>query len=748
MHRASSDFFDAAAGERLADAAVHARGGERFGALGQRLDRGVDRMRGRRAARRLATRASSASMASRSSRPTAGRRRRPAPSAWPAACARPRPAPRAARARACRARRCAKPSLQHARDVVVGQAVAGLDGDRGLDAATSARAPTPAAARRHRPGSVTRMRAAPATIGGMPRSSKRASERQSATSSRSPCTTWMRHRGLAVLEGGEVLRLGDRDRAVALDDALDQAAHRLEAQRQRDHVEQQQLAVASRCRPARWPGWPRRARPPRRGSGRSAARGRRTRPPRVRTAGMRVEPPTSTTPCTSSRVTFASRSTLRTAASVRSISGLRERIELRAATRRRHSVAVGERAAQRRASASDSASLAARAATSSGALVVAACRPRAPACASAQSASSAVEVVAAERRVAAGGDDLEHALRQPQQRDVEGAAAEVVDRVEALAAVVQPVGDGRRGRLVDQAQHVQAGQLRGVLGRLALRVVEVGRHGDHRAEQVVASKLSSARWRSVARISADTSTGDFDAVARRAARPCPARRRSGTAACAVPATSASAAAHEALDRDDGVARVVGLRRQRVVADLARARRRGSARPTAAARGPARRAGIRPRRGAPRPRANASCRGRCRPRCAAGAGRATGRVRRSAAAPCESVTVPARRGGARCRRGSARRTSVRCTCRCGRSQSSRRRRAVAAARRASRARCAATSPASASSSGVACGVVERLAPCHLLRQEGAGIAVLSRRRSARRAVRTGRRRARSGSFRRR
>jgi hypothetical protein len=37
---------------------------------------------------------------------------------------------------------------------------------------------------------VTRMRAAPATIGGMPRSSKRASERQSATSSRSPCTTW------------------------------------------------------------------------------------------------------------------------------------------------------------------------------------------------------------------------------------------------------------------------------------------------------------------------------------------------------------------------------------------------------------------------------------------------------------------------------------------------------------------------------------------------------------------------------
>src|ERR1700754_4874384 len=85
---------------------------------------------------------------------------------------------------------------------------------------------------------VTRMRAAPATIGGMPRSPKRASERHSDTSSRPPRTPSAGHhrrdaaqleareraalghqlalalhhvhghRGLAVLEGGEVLRLG------------------------------------------------------------------------------------------------------------------------------------------------------------------------------------------------------------------------------------------------------------------------------------------------------------------------------------------------------------------------------------------------------------------------------------------------------------------------------------------------------------------------------------------------------------
>ena len=88
------------------------------------------------------------------------------------------------------------------------------------------------------------MRAAPATIGGMPRSSKRASERQSATSSRSPCTTWI---DIAVWPSWKVVKLlrpRGRDRAVALDDALDQPAHRLDAERERDHVEQQQVAGA------------------------------------------------------------------------------------------------------------------------------------------------------------------------------------------------------------------------------------------------------------------------------------------------------------------------------------------------------------------------------------------------------------------------------------------------------------------------------------------------------------------------
>ncbi len=91
-----------------------------------------------------------------------------------------------------------------------------------------------------------------------------------------------------------------------------------------------------------------------------------------------------------------------------------------------------------------------------------------------------VEVVAAQVRVAVGGLHLEHALAQLQHRDVEGAAAQVVDRDLLVLLLVEPVGQRGRGGLVDDAQHLEAGDLAGVLGGLALGVVEVGGHGDHR----------------------------------------------------------------------------------------------------------------------------------------------------------------------------------------------------------------------------------------------------------------------------
>ena len=120
----------------------------------------------------------------------------------------------------------------------------------------------------------------------------------------------------------------------------------------------------------------------------------------------------------------------------------------------------------------------------------------------------AVEIVAAQRGVAAGRQHLEHALLQPQQREIEGAAAEIVDRVEAFRALVEAVGQRRRGRLVDQAQHFEAGDARGIAGRGARGIVEIGRHGDDGALDRLVQRRLGARLRSAFRISAEISTGE------------------------------------------------------------------------------------------------------------------------------------------------------------------------------------------------------------------------------------------------
>ena len=91
-----------------------------------------------------------------------------------------------------------------------------------------------------------------------------------------------------------------------------------------------------------------------------------------------------------------------------------------------------------------------------------------------------VEVVAAQVGVAVGGLDLEHAVAQLQDGDVEGAAAQVEHQDGLLVLLVETVGQRGRGRLVDDALDFQAGDHAGVLGGLPLGVVEVGRHGDDR----------------------------------------------------------------------------------------------------------------------------------------------------------------------------------------------------------------------------------------------------------------------------
>ena len=84
-----------------------------------------------------------------------------------------------------------------------------------------------------------------------------------------------------------------------------------------------------------------------------------------------------------------------------------------------------------------------------------------------------VPVVAAEVVVTRGRLDLEDAVADLQHRHVERAAAEVEDEDRLVGVLVEAVGQRGGRRLVDDALDVEAGDLAGVLGRLALVVVEV-----------------------------------------------------------------------------------------------------------------------------------------------------------------------------------------------------------------------------------------------------------------------------------
>jgi hypothetical protein len=151
------------------------------------------------------------------------------------------------------------------------------------------------------------MRAAPATIGGMPRSSKARQRAAVAHQFALALQHVHRQRGLAVLEGGELLRARARNRRIARDDLLDQAAHRLDAQRQRDHV-QQQPVVARGAVAGQQIGLDRGAeRDHLVGVDVGVRDGLEEFATARRTCGMRVAPPTITTPSTSSTGTLASR---------------------------------------------------------------------------------------------------------------------------------------------------------------------------------------------------------------------------------------------------------------------------------------------------------------------------------------------------------------------------------------------------------------------------------------------------------
>ena len=166
-----------------------------------------------------------------------------------------------------------------------------------------------------------------------------------------------------------------------------------------------------------------------------------------------------------------------------------------------------------------------------------------------------VDVIAAEPRVAVGGEHLEDALVQFEDRDVECAAAEIEHGDLRLSRqLVEAVGEGRGGRLVDDAFDGKTGQFaRGFRG-IALGIVEIGGHGDDGARDLLPSARSaSALAASSGRARRFPRASIRGRASRCAPEPRPARERVAD----IIGLLARAPAHEALH---GIDRRRGLER--------------------------------------------------------------------------------------------------------------------------------------------------------------------------------------------
>ena len=91
-----------------------------------------------------------------------------------------------------------------------------------------------------------------------------------------------------------------------------------------------------------------------------------------------------------------------------------------------------------------------------------------------------IEIVAAEVGIAVCCLDLEHAFAEFEDGDIECAAAKVEDENSLVLILIQTVGERRRGGFVDDAQDFETCDLARVLRRLTLTVVEIRGHRNNR----------------------------------------------------------------------------------------------------------------------------------------------------------------------------------------------------------------------------------------------------------------------------
>ena len=85
--------------------------------------------------------------------------------------------------------------------------------------------------------------------------------------------------------------------------------------------------------------------------------------------------------------------------------------------------------------------------------------------------------------ITSGRENLEDALVDGQEGDIEGTATKIVDNDLALIRLVETIGNCCGSRLVDNSEDVESGNDAGILGRLALVVLQIcqlrNRYGCH-----------------------------------------------------------------------------------------------------------------------------------------------------------------------------------------------------------------------------------------------------------------------------
>ena len=173
----------------------------------------------------------------------------------------------------------------------------------------------------------------------------------------------------------------------------------------------------------------------------------------------------------------------------------------------------------------------------------------------------AVDIVAAEMGIAVGREHLEDAFLDAENRNIESAAAEVEHRDVAGRHLVEAVGERRGGRFVHEAHDFKAGEAAGVLGGLALAVVEVGGHGDYDALDffvfVVAKRAFGALFERAQNFGGDL-RGREDALADLKAHDRAAQIGEGVARAIFGRYFVAAESHIALDgSDDGAVFAAG-----------------------------------------------------------------------------------------------------------------------------------------------------------------------------------------------